>query len=179
MRFTPLAVAGAHRVEALRNDDTRGSFSRTWCAEAYARAGLTPRAAQVNVSASHARGTLRGLHYQLPPRQQAKTVSCLRGAIHDVVVDLRRDSPTYLGWCALTLRAGDGVAMYVPEGCAHGFLTLEDDTLVHYVASEPHDPGLYRGVRWDDPAFGIAWPGPPDVIHPRDATYPDWPHDGG
>jgi dTDP-4-dehydrorhamnose 3,5-epimerase len=174
VKFTPLGVAGAHRVEALRNDDVRGSFSRTWCADAYAAAGLTPRVAQVNVSQSHARGTLRGLHYQLAPRQEAKTVSCLRGAIHDVVVDLRRESPTYLRWCALTLHAGDGVAMYVPEGCAHGFLTLEDDTLVHYVSSAPHDPALYRGVRWDDPAFGVRWPTSPTLLHPRDAGYPDW-----
>ncbi len=170
----PLEVKGSYRLEFQRMADHRGFFARSWCADEYARFGLNPRVAQSSYSQSLRRGTLRGLHYQVAPREEAKTVTCVRGAIFDVIVDLRRDSPTYLRWCGVELDADSFAAVYVPEGCAHAFLTLADDTVVHYQISEVHDPACYRGVRWDDPAFGVVWPIAPAVILDRDAAYPDW-----
>jgi dTDP-4-dehydrorhamnose 3,5-epimerase len=174
MTLAPLPVLGAYRVTFERLHDHRGFFARGWCAETYARHGLNTQVAHASYSQSLRRGTLRGLHYQVAPREEAKTVTCVRGAIYDVVLDLRRASPTYLRWCAVELDAESFAAVYVPEGCAHAFLTLADDTIVHYQVSTVHDPACYRGVRWDDPAFGIRWPFPPDVILERDAHYPDW-----
>jgi dTDP-4-dehydrorhamnose 3,5-epimerase len=172
--FTPLSVQGAWRVTHERIHDHRGFFARAWCAGEYARQGLNPRVAQASWSQSLTRGTLRGLHFQVAPREEAKTVSCVRGAIFDVIVDVRRGSPTYLQWCGVELTQDDFAAVYVPEGCAHAFLTLADDTVVHYQISEVHDAACYRGARWDDPAFGIRWPFAPTVILDRDASYPDW-----
>lgn len=174
MIFEPLGVRGAYRITHERITDHRGFFARAWCAEEYARNGLNPRVAQASWSQSLVRGTLRGLHYQAAPREEAKTVSCVRGAIYDVIVDIRRDSPTYLRWCAVELGTDDFAAVYVPEGCAHAFLTLTDDTVVHYQISAVHDAACYRGVRWDDPTFGVQWPFEPRVVLDRDATYPDW-----
>ncbi len=174
MNVHPLAVHGAFRLELERLTDVRGFFARAWSPEAYEAHGLNPRIAHSSWSQSLRRGTLRGLHYQVPPRQEAKTVTCVRGAIYDVILDLRPDSPTYRRWCAEELAQDDFAAVYVPEGCAHAFLTLADDTVVHYLVSEAHDPACYRGVRWDDPAFDIRWPFRPTTILDRDARYPDW-----
>ena len=172
MRFVPLEIAGAFLVEQQPGADERGSFARSFCAAEFAAHGLDPRVAQCNLSHNTRRGTLRGLHYQAAPHEEAKLVSCLRGALHDVIVDLREASPARRRWVAVPLAADDGRALYVPPGCAHGFFTLADDTLVLYQMSTPYVLGAARGVRWDDPALDIAWPERPAVISPKDAAYP-------
>jgi dTDP-4-dehydrorhamnose 3,5-epimerase len=174
MRFTETKVAGAFLIEPEPIADERGFFARTWCREEFAEHGLNPALAQANVSFSHRRGTLRGMHLQDPPHAEAKLVRCTRGAIFDVAVDLRRDSPTYLAWSGAELTDANRSMLYVPEGCAHGFLTLADATEVAYQMSAPYAPAAARGVRWDDPAFGIEWPGEVLVINERDRRYPDF-----
>ena len=174
MRFEQTPVAGAWLLHPEWQLDERGAFARTFCREELGRRGLTVDVAQCSLSRSHRRGTLRGLHYQAAPHQEAKLVRCTRGAVHDVVVDLRRGSPTFGAHLAVRLDAGDGVAVYVPEGCAHGFLTLEEDCEVAYQMSVPHHPESARGVRWNDPAFGVEWPFEPVLIAQRDRSYPDF-----
>ena len=174
MRFSPLAVEGAWLLEEERAVDERGWFARTFCTDELGARGLDTRVAQRSVSFSHRRGTLRGMHWQAEPAAETKLIRCNRGGVHDVIVDLRPTSATYRRWAALELRAGDGRSLYVPEGVAHGFLTLEDDTEVDYQMSVPYAPASARGARWDDPAFGIEWPAPPTVISERDRTYPDF-----
>jgi dTDP-4-dehydrorhamnose 3,5-epimerase len=174
MRFAPLAVNGAWLIEPERVEDERGFFARTWCTREFAAHGLTPRVVQTNVSFNTRRGTLRGLHYQTAPAEEAKVVRCTRGRLWDVVLDLRPHSRTYVAHAAVELSADNRLAVYVPEGCAHGFLTLEDATEVLYEMSEYHAPASARGVRWDDPAFAIPWPAPVHVISDRDRSYPDF-----
>jgi dTDP-4-dehydrorhamnose 3,5-epimerase len=178
MRFTSLPIAGATLVEAEPIKDDRGFFARVWCEEEFARQGLDARAAQANVGVSHRQGTLRGLHYQVAPDLEAKLVRCLRGAVWDVMVDLRPDSPTYRRWHGVELRGGDSRAVYVPPLCAHGYITLEDDTELWYQASVPFAPASARGVRYDDPSIGITWPRPALVISDRDRAWPLLPGDG-
>jgi dTDP-4-dehydrorhamnose 3,5-epimerase len=173
MRFTETKVAGAFLVEPEPVADERGFFARTWCREEFADHGLNPELAQANISFSHRRGTLRGLHLQAPPHAEAKLVRCTRGAIFDVAVDLRPGSPTYLAWSGAELTDANRAMLYVPEGCAHGFLTLTDASEVAYQMSAPYAPAAARGVRWNDPAFGIEWPGEVLVINERDRSYPD------
>ncbi|HEV8373633.1 MAG TPA: dTDP-4-dehydrorhamnose 3,5-epimerase [Actinomycetota bacterium] len=173
MRFTETKVAGAFLIEPEPIGDERGLFARTFCREEFEAHGLSPVVAQCNLSFNHRRGTLRGLHYQAAPHGEAKLVRCTRGAIWDVAVDLRPGSPTYLAWFAAELSDGNRAALYIPEGCAHGFLSLTDAAEVAYQMSAPYAPGAARGVRWDDPAFGIEWPGEVLVINQRDASYPD------
>ncbi len=172
MIFRETAIAGVRVVEVERLEDERGFFGRTWCAREFEEAGLSPRLAQCSLSFNRRRGTLRGLHYQAAPHREAKLVRCTMGSIHDVVVDLRRDSPTCLENVTILLSAENRRAIYVPEGCAHGFQTLEDDTEVFYQMTEFYEPSAGRGVRWNDPALGIAWPLEPTVISERDRTYP-------
>jgi dTDP-4-dehydrorhamnose 3,5-epimerase len=172
VRFTETKVEGAFLIEPEPIADERGFFARTWCREEFQANGLNPALAQANVSFNHRKGTLRGLHYQAAPHQEAKLVRCTRGAIWDVVVDLRPGSPSYLGWAGAELTDGNRAMLYVPEGCAHGFLTLTDAAEVAYQMSAPYAPDAARGVRWDDPAFGIEWPGEVVVINQRDASYP-------
>jgi dTDP-4-dehydrorhamnose 3,5-epimerase len=172
VRFTQSKVAGAFLIEPEPIADERGFFARTWCREEFQANGLNPTLAQANVSFNHRKGTLRGLHYQAAPHEEAKLVRCTRGAIWDVAVDLRPGSPTYLGWAGAVLTDGNRAMLYVPEGCAHGFLTLTDAAEVAYQMSAPYAPDAARGVRWDDPAFGIEWPGEVEVINQRDAGYP-------
>jgi dTDP-4-dehydrorhamnose 3,5-epimerase len=174
MKFLPLPVHGAGLLELSPFTDDRGSFTRTFCADELAAFGLDGRMAQCNESHSTAALTLRGLHHMARPVRETKTIRVLHGAIWDVVVDLRQSSPTFLRWAGAELRAGDLRAMHVPDGCAHGFLTLVPGTVVTYVLSEPYRAEFYRGVRWNDPAFGIRWPETPRVIHPRDANFPDF-----
>ena len=169
-----MRVAGAFVVEPEPRADDRGVFARTWCREEFARHGLDTRLAQCSVSWSARRGTLRGLHYQAAPFAETKLVRCTAGAIFDVLLDLRRDSPTYLRHDAVTLSAASRAMVYAPEGVAHGFQTLEDATEVFYQMSVAHEPSAARGVRWDDPAFGIAWPAAARIISERDRTYPDY-----
>lgn len=154
--------------------DERGLFARSWCQKEFEEHGLNPKLAQCNVSFNTRKGTLRGIHYQAAPHQEAKLVRCTRGAIYDVAVDLRPDSITFMHWIGVTLTAADRNMVYVPEGCGHGFLTLEDETEVFYQMSEFYYPELSRGVRWDDRSFQIVWPGEVKVISERDRTYPNF-----
>ncbi len=177
MIFTPTSIEGAHVVEQERMEDERGFFARTFCGEEFASLGLDARVAQSNTSYNARAGTLRGMHYQADPHGEAKLVRCTRGAIFDVAVDLRRDSPTHARWFGVELTEENGSAFFVPAGCAHGFQTLADATEVLYLMSTPYVAGSGRGVRWDDPAFGIVWPDPPAhgrTMSERDATYPDY-----
>jgi dTDP-4-dehydrorhamnose 3,5-epimerase len=172
--FRPTALAGVWIVEPERHRDARGFFARTWCAEEFRARGLRDTLAQASLSHNARRGTLRGLHYQAAPHEEAKLVRCTRGALVDVVVDLRETSPTFARHVAVRLDADGRLAVYVPEGCAHGYQTLVDDTEVFYQMSGPHVPGAARGVRWDDPAFGLAWPVPDPIMLDRDRAYPDF-----
>lgn len=172
MKFSPLLIAGAWLVEQEPHADARGSFARSFCRREFAARGLNPEVAQCNVSRNRQRGTLRGMHLQRPPAAEAKLVRCTRGAIYDVVLDLRPGSPTYRRWQALELDARTGAALYIPEGCAHGFQSLEDESEVFYQMSAPHEPSLSHGVRYDDPAFGIAWPILPAIVSERDLSFP-------
>jgi dTDP-4-dehydrorhamnose 3,5-epimerase len=173
MNFRETAVAGAYVVEPERADDERGFFARTFSATAFAERGLEPSVVECSVAHNRLRGTLRGLHYQHAPHEEAKLVRCIRGSVYDVAVDLRATSPTHLRWAAVELSAENRLAFYIPPGCAHGYLTLTDDSELQYQISEPHVPDAAAGVRWDDPALGIEWPGSPQVISSRDASYPD------
>jgi len=145
-----------------------------YCRREYAKHGIAFEPVQVSTSTNPRRGTLRGLHFQAPPRPEGKVVACMRGSALDVAVDLRADSPTYGRWTSAELTRANGRAVYVPPGCAHGFQTLEDETELLYLLSEYYDPGLQRGVRWDDPALGIDWPEEPTVISERDRSFPDF-----
>jgi dTDP-4-dehydrorhamnose 3,5-epimerase len=173
VRFRETGVAGAWLIEPEPIADERGFFARVFCREEFTANGLNPDLAQGNVSYNHAKGTLRGMHYQAAPHAEAKLVRCTRGAIWDVALDLRPDSPTYLAWAGYELSDANRSMLYVPEGCAHGFLTLTDGAEVTYQMSAPYAPAAARGVRWDDSAFGIDWPGEVVVINQRDASYPD------
>ena len=175
MRFLPQKIAGVFVVEAEPHRDERGSFARIFCAEEFVRAGINFTTVQMNLSGNAKRHTLRGLHYQEPPFAEAKFVRAVRGRVYDVVVDLRRESPTHRQWLSVELDSAVINGIYVPEGCAHGFLTLEDETDILYLMGRAHVEGRARGVRWNDPAFGIKWPAVPAVIAPRDAGYPDYP----
>jgi dTDP-4-dehydrorhamnose 3,5-epimerase len=170
-RETPLA--GVVILEPEPQEDERGFFARTWCAREFAAHGLNPRLVQCSISFNKRKGTLRGMHYQAPPAQEAKLVRCTAGAMYDVVIDLRPRSPTRLRHLAVTLSAANHRMLYVPEGFAHGFQTLEDGTEVEYHMTEFHWPECARGVRWNDPAFGIQWPDPHPIILARDRDYPD------
>jgi dTDP-4-dehydrorhamnose 3,5-epimerase len=172
--FTATAVPGVFVVEPERREDERGFFARTFCAREFAERGLDARIAQCSVSFNPRRATLRGLHYQAAPHAEAKLVRCTRGEIFDVAVDLRPDSTAFKRHVALTLSAEDRRALYIPPGCAHGFETLSDGCEVLYQISEYHVPEAARGVRWDDPAFAIAWPLSPAVISERDRSFPDF-----
>jgi dTDP-4-dehydrorhamnose 3,5-epimerase len=174
MIFHATEVEGAWVVEPERMADERGFFARTWDTDQFAERGLNVVLAQCSVSYSAVRGTLRGMHYQAPPHEEAKLVRCTAGAIFDVAVDLRPASPTFRSWCGVELSAENRLAVYVPEGCAHGFLTLADGSEVSYLISEFWAPDAGRGVRYDDRAFGIEWPCEIVVINERDRTYPDF-----
>jgi dTDP-4-dehydrorhamnose 3,5-epimerase len=173
MRFTETPLAGAYVIDVEPREDERGLFARTFCAEEFAAHGLDPRVVQTSVSFNRRTGTLRGLHYQAAPHGDAKLVRCTAGAIFDVIVDLRPDSPTYIRHFAVRLTAIDRVSVYVPVGFAHGFQTLTDDTEVLYQMSQPFTVTL--GVRWNDPVFGIDWPAVTDrIMNDRDRGFPDF-----
>lgn len=174
MNFIPTLIDGAFLIEPERLADERGFFARTWCEREFQEHGLHPRLVQCSISFSPTRGTLRGMHYQAAPNAEVKLVRCTRGVIYDVIVDLRPDSPTRLAWAAFELSADNRSALYIPEGLAHGFLTLADDCEVFYQMSEFFHSEAARGVRWNDPAFGIKWPGQVTTISARDANYPLW-----
>ena len=174
MRFTPSELPETAIVDVEGHVDSRGLFARTFCENEFAAAGLPTRFVQSSVSFNTRRGTLRGLHYQVPPKAEGKLVRCTRGAIYDVVVDLRSESATFLRWIGVELTAENRRALYVPPGCAHGFQTLTDDTEVLYLMTEFYAPETARGVRWNDPIFGVEWPIPNPTLSERDAAYPDF-----
>lgn len=174
MIFTPVSVSGAMLIEVEPQRDERGAFARIWCRREFEAQGLPGEFPQGNISVNTHAGTLRGMHYLTPPRAEAKVVRCSRGAMHDVIVDVRPGSPTYGRWYGADLTAVNARMLFVPAGVAHGFLTLMDDTDVTYQMSDYHAPGNEAGLRWNDPAFNIVWPAEVRVIAPRDAAWPDF-----
>ncbi len=174
MRFTVTPLAGAVVIDIEPHPDARGLFARTFCRDTFLAAGLPGEFVQSSVSHNLKRGTLRGMHFQAAPHEEPKLVRCTRGAIHDVIVDLRPDSATHRQWFAVELTAENRRSLYVPPGFAHGFQTLVDDCEILYQMAVPYAPAAARGVRWNDPAFAIAWPIPDPVMSDRDAAYPDY-----
>jgi len=173
--FTELALRGAYVVDIDRREDERGFFARSFCREEFARHGLSTEISQCNVSFNHRKGTLRGMHYQIPPKSEAKTVRCTRGTVYDVIVDLRDGSPTWGQWISVNLSENNSRMLYIPEGFAHGFQTLEDDSELFYQMFAPYSPEHARGARWDDPALRIDWPLPDLIISERDRAFPMLP----
>lgn len=172
MIFQPTPLAGAYVLELDQRSDARGFFARTFCAREFEEMGLKPTVAQANVSFNHLSGTLRGMHYQLSPAAETKLVRCTRGAIHDVIIDLRPESPSYLQHFGVDLTEENRKALYVPEMFAHGYLTLTDGAEVVYQVGEFYTPGFERGIRYDDPQFAISWPAEVKVISDKDAAWP-------
>ena len=172
MLFRETVVDGAYVVELEPRGDVRGFFARAWCSREFEGYGLRPVIAQINTSFNRYKGTLRGLHYQVAPKPEAKFMRCLRGRIFDVVVDLRPLSPSYLKWVGVELTADNRLAMYVPEYCAHGYLALEDDSEVLYSTSEFYSPDSERGIRYDDTAIKIEWPLPVEHVSDKDLAWP-------
>ena len=177
MIFKPTSLAGAYEIEVEPQRDERGFFARSYCRREFEERGLNANVAQCNVSYNRTRGTVRGMHYQAAPFGEAKLIRCLHGAIYDVIVDLRMESPTFGQWLGFELRAERGGVsrmVYVPEGFGHGFQTLADDTEVAYQMSEFYEPRAGRGFRWNDKRFDIRWPEAVRVISERDRSYPDF-----
>ena len=174
MILTATPISGAYVIEPEPVADKRGFFARLWCEETFRRAGLDTRVSQCSVSCNHSAGTLRGMHYQAAPDQETKWVRCQAGAVFDVIVDLRQDSPSFLRWFGAKLTARNHKTVYVPAGVAHGFMSMERESVLHYQIGGQFVPGSARGVRWDDPLFAIEWPMTPSVISERDLHYPDF-----
>jgi dTDP-4-dehydrorhamnose 3,5-epimerase len=174
MKFHTTALAGAYVIELERHGDERGFFARAFCQREFAAQGLAGEWVQINNSLSAQRGTLRGLHYQMAPSQEVKLVRCIRGALWDCILDVRPMSPTFGTWFGVTITAENRLSVYVPRGCAHGFISLEDATETLYCVDEYYAPERERGIRWDDPAFSIRWPIEPVVISDKDANHPDF-----
>jgi len=174
VKFTPTELMGVMRIDVEPRADERGMFARLYCPEEFAAVGIAFTPLQMNLSRNIAKHTLRGMHYQEPPHAEAKLVRVVAGSAYDVVIDLRPDSPTFKGWTAARLTASGGEALFVPEGCAHGFLTLEWGTDVLYQMGGLHIPGLARGLRRDDPAFAVTWPAAPAVIDGKDRGWGWW-----
>jgi dTDP-4-dehydrorhamnose 3,5-epimerase len=174
MKFEQTAIPGVWLIDIEPHGDERGFFARTWCVEEAVAHGLNPACVQCSVSFNKQRGTLRGMHWQAEPRAEAKWIRCTRGAVWDVALDLRSESSACGKWTAVELRAVNHRTIYIPEGVAHGFQTLEADTELLYQMSEIYVPELARGARWDDPAFGIKWPVSNPILSDRDRTYEDF-----
>lgn len=174
MRFSKTGVSGAYVIDVDRIGDSRGYFGRLWCEKELAQFGIACHIAQSNVGFSPKAGTLRGLHYQKPPHQEVKIVRCTRGAVFDIVVDIRPDSPTFREWHGLELNPDNGSMLYVPEGCATGYLTLEDDSEIYYHTTKPYAPDAASGIRYDDPLFKIQWPREVVILSDSDKGWPDF-----
>lgn len=174
MIFSETPIEGAYLIDLEKRGDERGFFARAFCEKEFEARRLATRFVQANDSLSAQKGTLRGMHYQLPPRAETKVVRCIRGALHDVVLDLRPGSRTFGQSFGAELTAENRRMMYLPKGCAHGFITLADDTEALYLVDEFYAPERERGVRWDDPRFGIRWPIPPGVLSDKDRTHRDF-----
>ena len=174
MVFQETNLKGVYIIEPERIQDERGFFARTWCKQEFQKCGINPKLVQCNISFNRKKGTLRGMHYQAAPCEEAKLVRCTTGAICDVIIDLRPDSETFKQWVTVELTAENRMMLYIPEGFAHGFLTLKDSTEVFYQMSEYFAPEYARGVRWNDPAFRINWPEKVVVISEKDKQYEDF-----
>ena len=174
MHFTETKLSGVYIIDLERLEDERGFFARSWCIEEFLKLGLDANLVQCNISHNIRQGTLRGMHYQIAPHEEAKVVRCTTGAVYDVVLDLRIDSPTCKEWVAVELTAQNRRALYVPPGIAHGFQTLKDDSEVFYQMSEFYHQNSARGVRWNDPAFAIEWPDEERILSKKDAEYGDF-----
>jgi dTDP-4-dehydrorhamnose 3,5-epimerase len=174
MKILPTKLPGVWIVDLEKHEDERGYFARSWCRREFEEHGLNPNLVQCSLSFNHKKGTLRGMHCQIAPHGETKLVRCTRGAIFDVVVDLRPASPTYKQWAAAELTSENGRALYIPEGFAHGFQTLADDAEVFYQMSEFYHPESARGIRWNDPALKIEWPFPDPILSARDKNYNDF-----
>jgi dTDP-4-dehydrorhamnose 3,5-epimerase len=173
MIFSETALLGAYLIDLERIEDSRGFFARSWDELEFAQHDLETRIAQCNTSYNERKGTLRGMHFQRAPHEEVKLIRCLRGALYDVIIDLRADSPTFKRWIGVELSGDNRRMLYVPRGFGHGFQTLADDTETFYMVSDFYTPGAESGVRWDDPAFGIEWPlGEPTEISEKDASWP-------
>jgi dTDP-4-dehydrorhamnose 3,5-epimerase len=171
MIFTETKLPGAYLIDVEKREDHRGFFARAWCQREFEEHHLVPRVVQANISFNKQKGTLRGMHYQLAPHAETKLVRCVRGALYDVIIDLRPDSSTYMQWLGVELTAEDYRMLFVPEGFAHGFQTLVDNTEATYQVSQFYTPGAEGGVRYDDPAFGIEWPIDVQVISDKDRSW--------
>ncbi len=174
MKFHETTIDGAWLIEIEPHEDERGYFARTWSASELAKHGLSTELTECSISQNAKRGTLRGMHYQVAPHEEVKVVGCIRGKIFDAIIDLRPDSPTFLRTFSTELSLDSGRLLYVPASVAHGFITLEDDCVVQYQIGGAYAPDAARGVRWNDPQFGIDWPLEPVVISDRDAAYEDF-----
>jgi dTDP-4-dehydrorhamnose 3,5-epimerase len=174
MKFRETPLPGAYVIELEKRGDDRGFFARFFCQEEFQRHGLETNIVQINNSLSREKGTLRGMHYQLAPKAETKIVRCVQGALYDVMLDLRTDSPTFGRSFGIELSADNRLVAYVPKGFAHGFVTLKPDTEAFYLVTEFYAPDLERGIRWNDPRFQIQWPVEPAVLSEKDATRPDF-----
>jgi dTDP-4-dehydrorhamnose 3,5-epimerase len=172
MIFQETRLQGAFLIEMKKLADSRGFFARTFCQKEFEKHGLAADISQCNVSFNWYKATLRGMHFQVAPKEEAKLVRCIKGAIHDVIIDLRRGSPTYGEWLGFDLTGDDYRMLYVPGGFAHGYLTLVDKAEVIYQVNEFYSPDHERGIRWNDPAFSIKWPITPEIVSPKDANHP-------
>ena len=177
MIFTETILQGAYIIDIEKRQDQRGFFARTWCLTEFEIQGLATRAVQTNISYSRRQGTVRGMHYQASPYAETKLIRCTRGAIYDVIIDLRFDSPTFKQWLGIELTSTNYRMLYVPEGFAHGFQTLVDDVEVNYQVSQFYTPEAELGLRYDDPAFRIEWPQKVQVISEKDRSWPDYTSD--
>lgn len=171
MIFKQTRLKGAYIIKIETIKDERGFFARTWCEEEFKKFDLNTRLAQCNISFNKKKGTLRGMHYQLPPYEETKLVRCIKGSIYDVIIDIRPDSSTFMQYITVELTEKNRKMLYIPEGFAHGFQTLEDNTEVFYQMSEFYHPEYARGIRWDDPAFNIKWPKEPEVLGQKDKNW--------
>lgn len=172
MKFNPTPLQDAYVIELEPRGDERGFFARAFCEDEFAKAGLVSRYVQMNNSLNTRKGTLRGMHYQLPPAAEVKVVRCLQGALFDVIVDLRPDSSTCGKWFGIELSGENRKMLYIPRGFAHGFITLRDNTEAFYMVSDAYTPGGERGLRYDDPRFGIEWPLKPEIVSEKDLSWP-------
>lgn len=174
MKFTEIPLKGAYIVELEAKEDRRGFFARTYCREEFSAHGLDFNVLQANISGNLKKGTLRGMHYQSDPAAEIKLVQCVSGSVYDVIIDLRPESKTYCHWFGLELSVANRRLLYIPEGFAHGFQTLEENSTLYYLMSQFYAPQYARGVRWNDPAFGIKWPLSDPVIAEKDRLLPDY-----
>jgi len=174
MIFSETKIKGAFIIEPELLIDERGFFARSFCKEEFDNHGLDSSIVQCNISCNNKKGTLRGMHYQIPPHEEVKIVSCTEGAIYDVVLDLRKESKTYCHWIAVELTEDNVKMLYIPKGCAHGFQTLKDQTMVFYQMTNFFHPESARGVRWNDPVFGIQWPAGRKIISKKDKQFSEY-----